>query len=149
MKKKIPEWIKISDGAITLLKNRIDDAVNKYLRPFINKEKINYLPLPEFLQSILDGRFNNAEKARKYYTTNIYKNCEIKMNNVYIPVAEEVNDVFKEVRKVFIIPTIRVDEEKTDTDTDTDIENIDIGEPLALETEAEAAQRQQGQRIKY
>ena len=77
--KEIPEWIKISNGAFTLSKNSIDNAVNKNLGPFIDREKINYLPLQEFVQSILDGRFNNAEEARENYTTNIYKNYEIKM----------------------------------------------------------------------
>ena len=78
--KKIPEWIKISNNAFTLLKNRIGNAVNKNLGPFIDKEKNNYLPLQEFLQNILDGRFNNAEEAREYYTTNIYEDYQTKMN---------------------------------------------------------------------
>ena len=78
--KKIPEWIKISNNAFTLLKNRIGNAVNKNLGPFIYKEKNNYLPLQEFLQNILDGRFNNAEEAREYYTTNIYEDYQTKMN---------------------------------------------------------------------
>ena len=46
--KKIPEWIKISNGAFTHLKYRIDDAVNKNLGPFVNREKINYFPQQEF-----------------------------------------------------------------------------------------------------
>ena len=99
-KKKNAEWIKISNGAFTLLKNRIDNAVNKNLGTFIDKEKINYLPFQEFLQNILDGRFNNAEEAREYYTTNIYKNYEIKMNNVCTPAVEEMKDTFKEVKKI-------------------------------------------------
>ena len=78
--KKIPEWIRISNSAFTLLKNRIGNAVNKNLGPFIDKEKISYLPLQEFLQNILDGRFNNAEEAREYYTTNIYEDYQTKMN---------------------------------------------------------------------
>ena len=78
--KKIPEWIRISNNAFTLLKNRIGNAVNKNLGPFIDKEKISYLPLQEFLQNILDGRFNNAEEAREYYTTNIYEDYQTKMN---------------------------------------------------------------------
>ena len=78
--KKIPEWIRISNNAFTLLKNRIGNAVNKNLGPFIDKEKISYLPLQEFLQNILDGRFNNAEEAREYYATNIYEDYQTKMN---------------------------------------------------------------------
>ena len=78
--KKIPEWMKISNNAFSLLKNRIGNAVNKNLGPFIDKEKIKYLPLQEFLQNILDGRFNNAEEAREYYTTNIYEDYQTKMN---------------------------------------------------------------------
>ena len=78
--KKIPEWIRISNNAFTLLKNRIGNAVNKNLGPFIDKEKISYLPLQEFLQNILDGRFNNAEEAREYYTKNIYEDYQTKMN---------------------------------------------------------------------
>ena len=139
--KQIPEWIKISNGAFTLLNHGIDDAVNKHLGPFINREKIYYLPLQEVLQSILDGRFNNRGDAREYYTTNIYENYGIKVNNVYAPADEEMKDIFKEVRKIFITLTIRFDEENTDIDTDTDIgtKNIDIGELPTLETEAEAA----------
>ena len=100
--KQIPEWIKISNGAFTFLKIRIDNAVNKNVGPFIDREKINYLPLQEVLQSILDGRFNNVEKTREDYSTNICKNHEIKMNNVYTPAAEEMKDIFKEVKKYLL-----------------------------------------------
>ena len=131
-KKKNAEWIKISNGAFTLLKNRIDNAVNKNLGTFIDKEKINYLPFQEFLQNILDGRFNNAEEAREYYTTNIYKNYEIKMNNVCTPAVEEMKDTFKEVKKN-ITPTICVDEESTDTDSES--RKLDVAQGEKSESE--------------
>ena len=60
------------------------------------------MSLQKFLQNILDGRFNNAEEAREYYTTNIYKNYGIKMNNVYTQAAEEMKDIFKEVKKYLL-----------------------------------------------
>ena len=109
--KKVPEWIKNSNGAFKML-----DLLLTFF--------FNYLPLQEFLQSIFDGRFNNAKKAREYYTTNIYKNYEIKMNNVYTPAAEEMKDIFKQVKKILhhqFMLTKR-------TQTDSESEKLDIAQ---------------------
>ena len=37
-----------------------------------------------------------------------------------------MKDIFTEVKKIFITPTIRVDEENTDTDKDSESEKLDI-----------------------
>ena len=47
--KKIPEWVEINNYSFNALNDKIDNAVNKNLGPILNKEKISYLLLQNFL----------------------------------------------------------------------------------------------------
>ena len=71
-KEKIPEWVEISDYTFDRLKDEIDNAVDKDLGPMLGKKKVNHLHLQDFLQSILDGEFNERDQTRKYFADNIY-----------------------------------------------------------------------------
>ena len=116
--KEILEWVEINGYDFKILKNHIDNAVNKNLGPFLGKEKINYLPLQDSLQKILDGQFNNAEEERKYSPKNIYEKYVKRVNELYTQAAEDMKEIFKEVRKIYIPPRTPLADEKSDADTD-------------------------------
>ena len=68
----------VNDYTFNKIKKEVDDSVVRGLGPKINKKKIACSHLKQFLQDILNGRFNNVEKAEEYYGENIYKKYEKK-----------------------------------------------------------------------
>ena len=81
-KEKIPEWVEINDYAFNKLKDEINDAVNKNLGPKISGKKTTYVHLQDFLQDILNGKFNDRKDAKTYYTDNIYDRYERKIREL-------------------------------------------------------------------
>ena len=67
------------------------------------------------------------------------------MNIVYTPAAEEMKDIFKEVKKIFVTPTICADEETTDTDSES--EELDIAQGGKSKSDEETKQKGQGLKI--
>ena len=70
----------------------------------------------------------------------------MKINNVHTPAAEEMKDIFKKVRKIFITPTIRVDEEDT---TDSESEKLDVAQGGKLESEEDVYELNMNKQKKY
>ena len=121
--------------------------MNKNLGPFLGKEKINYLPLQDSLQKILDGQFNNAEEARKYSPKNIYEKYVKRVNELYSQAAEDMKEIFKEVRKIYIPPRTSLADEKSDADTDSQSEKLDIAQGEKSESDEETEQKRKGLKI--
>ena len=72
----MPEWVLVSDYNFNKIKLKIDDSVVNNLGPQVNGKKIAYVHLQQFLQDILDGKFNSTREVKESYSRNIYDKYE-------------------------------------------------------------------------
>ena len=129
------------------MKGEIDNAVNKKLGPILNKEKINDLPLQDFLQKTLDGEFSdNAEEAQEY-SKNIYDEYMKNIKDEFTPAVMEIKRAIQEVMKMYIPPKTTLVDEEADTESDSEKEKLDIAEGGKPESEDEKRQKGQGLKI--
>ena len=141
-KQTIPEWVLVSDYDFTKIKEKLDDSVVNNLGPKVNGKKIAYIHLQQFLQDMLDGKFNNTTEVKEYYSKNIYDKCERKIRSLNTEASKKMADVYDQARKMLITPSHDKTSDKADDEEDKKSEIIDIPE------ETEEFGEQEGQRFK-
>ena len=97
-------------------------------------KKIAYVRLQQFLQDILEGKFNNTREVKEYYSKNIYDKYDRKIRSLNTEASKKMTDVYQQVRKIFITPSYG--------ETDEQPEIIDMPE------EAEESAEQEGEGVK-
>ena len=97
-------------------------------------KKIAYVRLQQFLQDILEGKFNDTREVKEYYSKNIYDKYDRKIRSLNTEASKKMTDVYQQVRKIFIIPSY--------DETDEQPEIIDMPE------EAEESAEQEGEGVK-
>ena len=82
----------------------VDDAVENKKGPKVDGKKITYHHLHDFLQDILNKKFNDREEARKFYVENILNKYEIPVRNNTNSSGAFVNliNAYNMVKKIFI-----------------------------------------------
>ena len=125
----------MSDYDFNKIKEKVDDSVVSNLGPKVNGKKIACVHLQQFLQDILDGKFNNTREAKEYYSKNIYDKYERKIRSLNIEAFKKMTDVYDQVRKMFITRSYDETADKTDDKEDEQREIIDT--PQETEESAE------------
>ena len=73
----------------------------------MDKKSITTNPVKCFLQNIVSAKFNNAEEARKFYLDNFYGDeKKIKRLDNQKDHNKDMIEVYDQVRKIFITPTV-------------------------------------------
>ena len=132
----------MTDFNFNKIKEKIDDFVVNNLCPKVNGKKIAYVHLQQFLQDILDGKFNNTREVKEYYSKNIYDKYERKIRSLNTEASKKMMDVYDLVRKIFITPSHDKPDDKTDDEEDEKSEIIDMPE------KTEESAEEEGQELK-
>ena len=57
-------------------------------------KKIVYVHLQQFLQDILEGKFNNTREVKEYYSKNIYDKYDRKIRSLNTEASKKMTDVY-------------------------------------------------------
>ena len=60
----IPDWVKVGNHAFKRIKERADNYINKGWHSKLDGKSTAVAPVKNFLQNIVNGKFNNAKEAR-------------------------------------------------------------------------------------
>ena len=100
-------WVLVNEYEFNKVRKMVDNAVKSKKGPRVNGKKVTYHHLHDFLEDILNGKFNNREEAKQCYLKNIFNNYEMPVRNNATSSSSFVNliNAYDDVRKIFIKPS--------------------------------------------
>ena len=84
----------------------VNESVKNRLSTRVDNKRLKIDPVQHFLYNIVNGEFNNRADVKDWYAKIIFYDCEEKVRNINSNNARKMMNIYDQLRKNFITPSI-------------------------------------------